>query len=57
MDGTKWHRDRKAAEHLLTALSQVTPDAIATLQTSELERVIVLLASTTATCGAERQKR
>lgn len=57
MDGAQWHKDRKAAETLLIALSKVTPDAIRTLQTIELDRVITLLAIATGACGNERQRR
>lgn len=57
MDGDKWHRDRKIAESLLTALGAITADALKTLRTDELERVITLLATTTAASGGERQQR
>lgn len=57
MDSDTWHRDRKAAEALLVALAGITSSALKTLQTAELERIIVLLATTTAICGAERQQR
>ena len=57
MDSDTWHRDRKAVERLLVALADITPAALKTLQTAELERIIVLLATMTAACGAERQQR
>ncbi len=57
MDGAQWHKDRQTVEALLLALSKVTPDAIWTLQTIELDRIITLLAIAMGACGNERQRR
>ena len=57
MQSESWHANRHVAENLLRALAAVTPEALKTLQTAELDRIIVLLATTTSACGDERRQR
>jgi hypothetical protein len=57
MESEQWFEDRKAAENLLRALANLTPEVLKTLQDKELERITVLLAEVTAACGREHGDR